>query len=181
MATYVRSIRVGDTTYHISNSGKDLYYSSSSKTGGSSLRGVKLYNNELRSTATNKPMSDIEIAQAITAAKSKVSSGCFITTVIVNRMGYPDDCTVLNELREFRDSVMASSKNDHWLGLLRQYDVVGPVLVEDIKNWPFSRVQQIFSKICRTVELVKLTRYEEAVGMYEEMVKSLLVARENQN
>jgi len=65
MATYATTIRCGDKTYHISVSGKDVYFSSSSKTGGLTLRGIKNYNNELRTSIDNKPVNEFAICQAI--------------------------------------------------------------------------------------------------------------------
>lgn len=65
MAIFATSVRCGDKTYHISVSGKDVYFSSSSKTGGLTLRGIKNYNNELRTSLDNKPVNEFSICQAI--------------------------------------------------------------------------------------------------------------------
>jgi len=65
MAEYAMSVKCGDKTYNISVSGKDVYFSSNTKTGGITLKGIKNYNNELRSTSDNKPVSKFELCQAI--------------------------------------------------------------------------------------------------------------------
>lgn len=65
MAEYAMSVKCGDKTYNISVSGKDVYFSSSSRTGGTSLKGIKNYNNELRTTSDSKPASQFVICQAI--------------------------------------------------------------------------------------------------------------------
>ena len=65
MAEYAMSIKCGDKTYNLSVSGKDVYFSRDSKTGGLTLHGIKNYNNELRATSDNKPASTFAICQAI--------------------------------------------------------------------------------------------------------------------
>lgn len=65
MSEYEMSVRCGDKTYNISVSGKDVYFSSSSRTGGITLKGIKIYNNELRTTSDNKAASEFAICQAI--------------------------------------------------------------------------------------------------------------------
>lgn len=65
MSVFARTIKVGDKTYNLSISGKDVYFSSSSKTGGTTLKGIKVYNNEFRKTSDNKFATDFDIAAAI--------------------------------------------------------------------------------------------------------------------
>lgn len=65
MSEYAMSVRCGDKTYNISVSRKDVYFSSSSRTGGTTLKGIMNYNNELRTTDNNKPASEFSICQAI--------------------------------------------------------------------------------------------------------------------
>lgn len=65
MATFAMSVKCGDKKYHISVSGKDVYFSSSQKTGGASLKGIKNYNNELRTVSDNKPATEFSLCQAI--------------------------------------------------------------------------------------------------------------------
>jgi len=65
MATYIMDIKCGDKKYYLSVSGQDVYFNSSSKTGGFTLKGIKNYNNELRTISDNKPASDFALCQAI--------------------------------------------------------------------------------------------------------------------
>lgn len=65
MAEYAMSVRCGDKSYNLSVSGKDVYFSSSSKTGGITLKGIKNIDNQLRATSNNKPVNDFAICQAI--------------------------------------------------------------------------------------------------------------------
>lgn len=70
MATHFLSIKVSDKTYHLSHSGETVYYSSSSKTGGTALKRAKFVssrNEFLLFDGRNYalPKSHYEIAEAI--------------------------------------------------------------------------------------------------------------------
>ena len=58
--------------------------------------------------------------------------GCYLTTIICNKLGYSDDCFVLNTLRSFRDNVM--QKNIEYKDMLMEYDTLGPVIAQNIAN-----------------------------------------------
>ena len=68
MAIFAISIKCGDKTYNLSVNGSDVYFSSSAKTGGTTLRGVRNYNNELRTTSDNKAATQFALCQAIKAS-----------------------------------------------------------------------------------------------------------------
>lgn len=68
MATAITEIKVGDKTYYLSQSGEDVYYSTSNRTGGLTLKGVKFRNNQILKKSNNRPMTEFEIAQAIRAS-----------------------------------------------------------------------------------------------------------------
>lgn len=65
MSEYAKTIKCGDKSYNLSVSGKDVYFSSSSKTGGTTLKGIKNINNELRTSIDNKPATDFSLCDAI--------------------------------------------------------------------------------------------------------------------
>ena len=66
MSIYIKTVKCGDKSYYLSISGEDVYFSSTSKTGGTRLKGIKNYNNILKSTKTNKKVdSDFIICEAI--------------------------------------------------------------------------------------------------------------------
>lgn len=65
MSEYATTVKYGDKSYNISVSGKDVYFSSTSKTGGITLKGIKCINNQLCISEDSKPASDFQIAQAI--------------------------------------------------------------------------------------------------------------------
>lgn len=57
--------------------------------------------------------------------------GCYLTTLVVNTLGYDDNCDFLKTLRSFRDNVMR--KNPKYQDLLMEYDSLGPKLVKCIE------------------------------------------------
>ena len=65
MSEYATTVKYGDKSYYVSVGGKDVYFSSSSKTGGIKLKGIACINNQLRNTSDNKPATEFQIAQAI--------------------------------------------------------------------------------------------------------------------
>ena len=65
MATYIMSIKCGDKKYNLSVSGEDVYFSSSSKTGGTTLKGIRNYNNELRKRSDNKAANEFDMCMLI--------------------------------------------------------------------------------------------------------------------
>ena len=60
------------------------------------------------------------------------SSDCYITTIVCNILGYPDDCDVLTTLRDFRNNVLQKNKN--YSSLLFQYDTLGPMIASEIED-----------------------------------------------
>jgi hypothetical protein len=65
MAEYATTVKYGDKAYYLSVSGKDVYFSSTNRTGGLSLKGIKCHNNQLRTVSDNKPATDFQLGQAI--------------------------------------------------------------------------------------------------------------------
>jgi len=63
MAEYLKTLKCGGKTYYVSHSGSDVYYNSSSKTGGFTLKGAKFVSNEIK--VNGKPASDFDLCQAI--------------------------------------------------------------------------------------------------------------------
>ena len=65
MATFLTSIKCGGKTYNLSNSGSAIYFTSLSKTGGFTLKGVKYRNGEVILNSTNKPATEFNICEQI--------------------------------------------------------------------------------------------------------------------
>lgn len=70
MATAICQIQVGDKKYYLSHNEEDVYYSTSNKTGGSTLKGVKFKSerNEFLNSK-NEVMNEFKIAEAIRNSK----------------------------------------------------------------------------------------------------------------
>jgi len=103
------------------------------------------------------------------------SSGCYITTIVCEKLGYSDDCGVLNSLRGFRDNVM--QKNCKYCKTLFEYDVIGPKIAGMIQNDKDTDQELWISfynfYLLQTAMLVNENKYEEAISRYTEMVNSL--------
>lgn len=99
-------------------------------------------------------------------------SGCFLTTACVDVLNLPDE--YLNILRYFRDEVMA--KDEKYDYLLKEYDVVGPLLSEAIRN---SQDKEFICKtmyetyIIPTKDAILKGQYDYAVSIYSFMVYNL--------
>ena len=104
--------------------------------------------------------------------ESSSDGGCYITTMICNKMGLQDDCDALNTLRGFRDNVL--QKNQKYKELLFEYDVVGPKISECLQEEKKPFVEEIYhSFIMPIVTMIKNGQNEEAVQKYVTMTKSL--------
>lgn len=61
-------------------------------------------------------------------------NGCYITTILCDVMGMPDDNIFLNTLRMFRNNKMKT--NELFKPLLVEYDIIGPIIAKSIKDDP---------------------------------------------
>lgn len=105
------------------------------------------------------------------------SSSCYITTIICDVLELDDDCSVLNNLRKFRDNVM--QKDAKYLKLLLEYDVIGPT-ISDLIRQEYKQTQdkemwiQFYNfYLVPTANFVQTNQYEEAITRYMEMIASL--------
>jgi hypothetical protein len=167
MADYLMSLKCGDKTYYLSGSGKDVYFSSSSKTGGTTLKGVKLYNNELRLTSTNKPASEAQLA--IQIQKSLSGGGCYISTAICTALGKDDDCPELSTLRRFRDEIMGA--RPAWAALVERYYREAPVIAERLAQQPELCRSLYEDHLVACLALIGAKRHDEAVERYAAMTR----------
>jgi len=109
-------------------------------------------------------------------SRSKQSSGgCFITTIVCEVLGLSDDASVLQSLRKFRDNKM--QKESRYRGLLAQYDIVGPVICEKIRNDEMRdalAVALFNSSIKKVSDFIENNEYLNAVKLYCEMTNGLI-------
>ena len=100
------------------------------------------------------------------------SSGCYITTMLCNRLGLEDDCCELETLRDFRDNVL--QQNIQYQELLYEYDTIGPVIASHLEKEDISIIEKIFETYIKPViGLLKEGKGEAAVSKYVEMTCSL--------
>lgn len=103
-------------------------------------------------------------------------SGCYITTIICEILGYDDNCEVLNVLRNFRDKYLKLNL-DKYLGILQQYDFIGPIISEGLRNLEdkekFS-LMLLKNYLIPCTKEIKNNNYEMAILIYKEMVMLLI-------
>lgn len=100
--------------------------------------------------------------------------GCFITTVVVNTLGFGDKCEYLQKLRAFRDNHMKS--NPKLQPLLTEYNTVGPKIAEAIRKDPNKHclAHQLLDTYIKPVcDLLDTNKHLEAVELYKRMVVTL--------
>lgn len=100
------------------------------------------------------------------------NSGCYITTLICNVLGYSDDHVVLRTLRNFRESYLKTKPE--FIPMLQEYDQIGPMIsrhLEDEINNQYTANLVLTYFIIPCVDAIQHQKYIEAVQYYEEMVE----------
>lgn len=107
----------------------------------------------------------------------ETNSGCYITTIICDVLGYADDCMVLDKLRFFRNNVM--QKDSKYASILLEYDTIGPDIAYFIrKEYEESSDREIWIQFYNfylqpTANYIADGQFDNAVNRYKEMVTSL--------
>lgn len=107
--------------------------------------------------------------------KQSNSSGCFITTVVCDVLGYEDNNEILNNLRCFRDDVLQKDKK--YYDVLNDYDSIGPYIADYIANDKngVEVASIVYNNMVLPVnELIKKKEYDRAVSRYELIVMNLI-------
>ena len=102
------------------------------------------------------------------------SSGCYLTTMMCQLLGFEDDNYYLNKLRYFRDNVM--KKSGEYIPLLIVYDVVGPIISKKLANDEYGEViaKVYFDEyITKAVHAIEEEKNKEAINVYIAMTDSL--------
>lgn len=112
------------------------------------------------------------------------SGGCFITTTVNNvkilslSTKLDDKCKLLNTLRHFRE-IMKKDETHKYDDVLKQYDVVGPIIANHIENETDDNKRTLIcldllsNYLYPTAENIERHNYEEAVRIYTQMVIKL--------
>jgi len=108
------------------------------------------------------------------SAEATNSSGCYLTTIMCQLLGFKDDNYYLNKLRFFRDNVM--KKNGEYIPLLIVYDVIGPIISKKLANDEYGReIAQVYFEeyIAKSVQAIEEEKNKEAINIYIAMTDSL--------
>ena len=103
------------------------------------------------------------------------SGGCFITTVLCNILGLPDNHETLTTLRNFRDNVLKKDKS--YKEILMIYDGIGPYVAEALSNDSNreEKAKELYeSSLKPIIEEVKNKKYDRAVDHYLYMTLYLI-------
>ena len=98
-------------------------------------------------------------------------AGCYITTIVCNILGYPDDCNLLVTLRDFRENYL--KQNSECLPLLIEYDQIGPIISDNIVNDPDAKITAIENTrnfLIPCVEAIKAGNLDKAIEIYKSLV-----------
>lgn len=104
----------------------------------------------------------------------KSQSDCFITTVVVNTLGYDDNCIVLRTLRKFRNEILQPDETKR--NILLEYDAIGPLISESLKNDGDNKVlchSLMYSYLIPITKMVREQNNLEAIASYTAMVNQL--------
>lgn len=118
---------------------------------------------------------DDKISESLRKNTNESSSGCFITTIVVNTLGYSDNVSYLKTLRYFRDNVL--QKSEKFKNILATYDVIGPIISKKIENDKnknqicLNLFDLCIKKVCK---LIELNKEDEAIDLYKNMTNLLI-------
>ena len=101
-------------------------------------------------------------------------SGCYLTTIMCEILGYPDNNYYLQTLRNFRDKTM--KLNIKYIPLLLTYDIVGPIIADKLNKDPEKEIiaQIFFNKyIIPSVNAINEEKTETAINTYVAMTNAL--------
>lgn len=100
--------------------------------------------------------------------------GCYITTILCNILNTSDNHKYLEVLRRFRDLVL--QKEFRYSEILMEYDVVGPIIAENIQNDANAHNLAVYftnNYLLPIVSMIENKEFEQAIAKYIEMVNLL--------
>lgn len=122
--------------------------------------------------AYSRDYSTIQNAYKYSEEKSK--GGCYLTTMLCNILGMPDNNIYLKTMRNFRNNIL--QKDNKYKPILVEYDIIGPKIAEFLKLDPLKEkiAQKYFSLyIVPITNLINEQKYDMAVSLYMTMTNSL--------
>lgn len=123
--------------------------------------------------AYSRSSSEAESAYRYSKEHSS-SGGCYLTTMLCNILGMPDNNYYLETMRKFRKNIL--QKDEKYKSILVEYDIVGPKIAEALNNDPIK--YQVASKyfhsyIISIIDMLRENKNNEAIFSYVEMTNSL--------
>ena len=99
--------------------------------------------------------------------KHQESSGCFITTVTCELLGYPDSHPVLNTLRGFRNNIL--QEDEKYEEILKFYDIIGPMIANYLRKEQSKELATIIYEhyIEPISKLIEVGDYDSAIMKYQ--------------
>lgn len=100
-------------------------------------------------------------------------SGCYITTIVVNILGYSDNCELLTTLRNFRDNTLKI--NPEYIPMLIEYDRIGPIISKylQIQNNQKFCLELVQNFLIPCTKSIQEDNVEDSVKTYKNMVMYL--------
>jgi len=100
--------------------------------------------------------------------------GCYLTTMLCNILGMPDNNIYLETMRSFRKNILQN--DEKYKQLLVEYDIIGPKIAKAINNDPLKEKiaeKQFKLNIIPITNAIKNNNLEIAISMYKNMTNSL--------
>lgn len=105
-------------------------------------------------------------------SRTSDGGGCFITTIVCDILGLPDDCEVMETLRSFRGEVL--QKDERYRDILFEYDTLGPMIAKEIRNEDVGFAAALYNVFLKPItSLIKKNKNEEAIQNYKNMTHLL--------
>lgn len=114
------------------------------------------------------------IKNAVDFSNSHTNSNCYITTILCDLLGLSDNNYYIETLRHFRNNYLQN--NDKYKSLLVEYDIIGPMIANNLKIDKQSRMisaKVFYNYISPIVSLINDKMYEDAIIRYIMMVEKL--------
>lgn len=114
------------------------------------------------------------IQNAHNYSEDKSSSGCYLTTMLCNILGLPDNNIYLETMRNFRKNIL--QKDNKYKYLLVEYDIVGPKIAEYLMLDPLKeKMSKVYfhKYIIPITKLLNENKYDMAINLYMNMTNSL--------
>lgn len=148
--------------------GDCIYLNLSDKREGSTILGGSYTEYYCRDCGKYKQVTDSCSYFREDMSKQSSGSGCFITTVVVEKCHFNDKTSrMLNVLRTFRSKI---SKDQEYL--LKTYDVIGPKIAECLRLEPTEYAYRIYDEKLMPIAFAILSEDDErAIGLYVMLVK----------